>query len=81
MTDNNASPTTTTTSSTSSSTSQPSGRPRARVLLVGSGRMGQLRAKAIYANPRLELCGIVDANVDAAAKLGEMYRVSSAHHG
>lgn len=38
--------------------------------------MGQLRVRAIYANPRLELCGIVDANVDAAAKLGEMYRVS-----
>ena len=68
-----------------SSSSRPIGRPdwntsnnshRACVLLVGSGRMGQIRAKAIYANPRFELCGIVDSNVDAAAKLGEMYHVS-----
>ena len=68
-----------------SNSSRPPGRPdwntsnnshRACVLLVGSGRMGQIRAKAIYANPRFELCGIVDSNVDAAAKLGEMYHVS-----
>ena len=48
---------------------------QARVLLVGSGRMGHIRAKAIYSNPRFEFCGIVDANVDEAAKLGEIYRV------
>ena len=48
----------------------------ARVLLIGSGRMGHIRASAIYGNPRYEFCGIVDTNVDgAAAKLGELYRV------
>lgn len=48
---------------------------QARVLLVGSGRMGHIRASAIYGNPRYEFCGIVDTNVDGAAKLGELYRV------
>mmetsp|Transcript_44165 Transcript_44165/g.79234 ORF Transcript_44165/g.79234 Transcript_44165/m.79234 type:complete len:97 (-) Transcript_44165:1206-1496(-) len=48
---------------------------QARVLLVGSGRMGHIRAKAIYSNPRFEFCGIVDSNVEEAAKLGEIYRV------
>ncbi|KAL9183277.1 hypothetical protein ACHAXT_005064 [Thalassiosira profunda] len=46
----------------------------ARVLLVGSGRMGHIRANAIYGNPRLELSGIVDSNVEEAAKLGEYYQ-------
>ena len=50
---------------------------RARVILIGSGRMGQIRAKAVYSNPRFELIGIVDSNVDAAMKLAEMYRVST----
>ena len=48
----------------------------ARVILVGSGRMGHIRANAIYGNPRLELGGIVDSNVEEAAKLGEYYQVS-----
>ncbi len=81
--DNNASTTTTTTAGdsggscgSSSQIKRPYSR-RARVLLVGSGRMGQIRAKAIYSNPRFELIGIVDSNVDAAMKLAEMYRVSS----
>ena len=37
--------------------------------------MGHIRAKAIYSNPRFEFCGIVDSNVEEAAKLGEIYRV------
>ena len=48
---------------------------RARVLLVGSGRMGHIRANAIYSNPRFEFCGIVDANVNEAEKLGAVYQV------
>ncbi|KAL7540831.1 hypothetical protein ACHAXR_010987 [Thalassiosira sp. AJA248-18] len=47
---------------------------QARVLLVGSGRMGHIRAQAMYSNPRFELCGIVDSNAEEAAKLGEIYR-------
>jgi len=47
---------------------------RARVLLVGSGRMGHIRAKALYSNPRFEFCGIVDSNVKAAGTLSEIYR-------
>eukprot|EP00584_Thalassiosira_punctigera_P027589 CAMPEP_0172580250 /NCGR_PEP_ID=MMETSP1067-20121228/139662_1 /TAXON_ID=265564 ORGANISM="Thalassiosira punctigera, Strain Tpunct2005C2" /NCGR_SAMPLE_ID=MMETSP1067 /ASSEMBLY_ACC=CAM_ASM_000444 /LENGTH=365 /DNA_ID=CAMNT_0013372987 /DNA_START=195 /DNA_END=1292 /DNA_ORIENTATION=+ len=47
---------------------------QARVLLVGSGRMGHIRAKAIYSNPRFEFCGVVDSNVEEAAKLGGIYR-------
>ena len=48
---------------------------QARVLLIGSGRMGHIRASTLYANPRFEFCGIIDTNVDDAAKLGELYRV------
>lgn len=48
---------------------------RARVLLVGSGRMGHIRAKALYSNPRFEFCGIVDSNVKAAGTLSEIYLV------
>ena len=49
---------------------------QARVLLVGSGRMGNIRAKALYSSPKFDFCGVVDSNVDEAAKLGDMYRVS-----
>ena len=34
---------------------------RAQVLLVGAGRMGQIRAKILHSNPRVDLCGIVDS--------------------
>lgn len=50
---------------------------QARVLLVGSGRMGHIRAKAIFSNPRFEFDGIVDENVDGAKRLADVYRVSS----
>lgn len=49
---------------------------QARVLLVGSGRMGNIRAKALYSSPKYDFVGVVDSNVDEAAKLGGMYRVS-----
>jgi hypothetical protein len=79
MTDNNATTTIATGNSNNNASSSSPYRRRARVLLVGSGRMGQIRAKAVYANPRFELIGVVDSNVDAAEKLAEMYHVSS--HG
>jgi len=54
-------------------------RRRARVVLVGAGRMGRIRARAVYSNPRLELAGIVDNNLDGrpARDLGGTYRVSA----
>lgn len=50
---------------------------RARVLIVGSGRMGQLRASILYANPRFELCGIVDKNEESAKYLASSYLTRS----
>ena len=47
---------------------------RARILLVGSGRMGQIRASAINSNPRMELMGVVDPA--GAVKIVDTYRVS-----
>ena len=47
---------------------------QARLLMVGSGRMGHIRAKALYGNPRIELCGIVDINIEQAKELSELYR-------
>lgn len=48
---------------------------RARVILVGNGRMGQIRAGLLYANPKFELSGIVDTNMEAASVLAETYAV------
>ena len=53
---------------------------QARVLLVGSGRMGNIRAKALYSSPKYDFAGVVDSNVDEAAKLGNVYRVSFRYH-
>jgi myo-inositol 2-dehydrogenase/D-chiro-inositol 1-dehydrogenase len=47
---------------------------QARVLLVGSGRMGNIRARALYGNPRIQLCGIVDTNIEQTKTLSELYR-------
>ena len=43
---------------------------------MGSGRMGQIRAQILYANPRFELCGVVDVNLAGAEKLAKQYSVS-----
>lgn len=37
--------------------------------------MGQIRAGLLRANPRFELCGIVDNNFQAACKLAAIHRV------
>jgi len=50
---------------------------RARVALIGSGRMGQIRASLMYSNPRFDLCCIVDKNLDSAKTLAEKYRAKS----
>lgn len=46
---------------------------RARVLLVGSGRMGQIRARLLHCHPRVDLCGIVDSDLPGAQRLAALY--------
>jgi predicted homoserine dehydrogenase-like protein len=48
----------------------------ARVVVVGSGRMGHIRSSLVRANPRFELVGIVDTAMEGAERLAETYRVS-----
>jgi hypothetical protein len=48
---------------------------RARVVVVGSGRMGSIRASMLYANPRFDLAGIVDLNWNGAKALADTYQV------
>ncbi len=48
---------------------------RARVIVVGSGRMGQIRTQLIQANPKFQLVGIVDSDLSAAQALAKMYHV------
>jgi predicted dehydrogenase len=50
---------------------------RAKIALVGTGRMGAIRAKLMYGNPRIDLCGIIDLNTTSAQKLANTYDVSS----
>jgi len=49
---------------------------RARIVLVGTGRMGAIRGKILYGNPRVEFCGVVDVNEEAAGKLANTFNVS-----
>lgn len=46
---------------------------RARVVLVGSGRMGQIRGSLMYANPKFEMIGVCDVNAVGAQTLAEKY--------
>mmetsp|Transcript_104 Transcript_104/g.91 ORF Transcript_104/g.91 Transcript_104/m.91 type:complete len:185 (+) Transcript_104:44-598(+) len=41
---------------------------KARVVVVGSGRMGEIRSKLIYANPKMELIGIVSSSSNSNLK-------------
>ena len=47
----------------------------ARVVLIGAGHMGKIRAKAINANERFVLCGVCDTDVDTAKALANRYKV------
>ncbi len=47
---------------------------QARILVIGSGRMGHIRAKDLYGNPRIQLCGIVDTNMKQGKTISELYR-------
>jgi len=50
---------------------------RARVIVVGCGRMGQIRASLIRSSPCFELAGIVDPNIEGAMNLAMKHGVSS----
>jgi len=46
-----------------------------RIILLGAGRMGSIRAKDINQNRNTTLVAIVDPIVDVAKKLAESYAV------
>jgi glutamyl-tRNA reductase len=48
---------------------------KARVVVVGSGRMGTIRAALVQSNPRYELAGIVDPVRDRAKSLADKHGV------
>lgn len=48
---------------------------KARVVVMGSGRMGKIRASLLRANPRFEVKGIVDTNYIGAQNLADKYGV------
>lgn len=50
---------------------------KAKVALIGTGRMGQIRASILHANPKFDLCGIVDVNVDFAQSLADQFGVKA----
>ena len=45
-------------------------------MLVGTGRMGDIRAKLMYGNPKIDFCGVVDLNTTVAEALAAKYSVS-----
>lgn len=46
---------------------------RARVVLVGTGRMGQIRSSLMYANPKFDMIGVCDINAIGAQTLANQY--------
>ena len=53
---------------------------KARLLLVGTGTMGKIRAKVMAMNPRIELCGIIDSvDYQGAQRLASMYSTKAFH--
>ena len=46
-----------------------------KLLIVGTGRMGQIRMRASRIIPNLQLCGIVDENIENAKKFGDQYEI------
>lgn len=46
---------------------------QARVAVVGSGRMGEIRSKILYANPRIEFVGVVDSHLEGAKSLAQTF--------
>eukprot|EP00536_Pseudo-nitzschia_multiseries_P009810 jgi/Psemu1/288691/fgenesh1_pg.285_\ len=51
---------------------------KCRVIVCGvGGRMGAIRTELVYANPRFELCGVIDTNREAAETVAENYSTQS----
>eukprot|EP00977_Amphora_coffeiformis_P014560 scaffold4097_cov166-Amphora_coffeaeformis.AAC.17 len=50
--------------------------PKARVLVLGIGRMGQIRCSLLRGNPRFDVRGVVDTNLTTARTLADKYGVS-----
>ena len=50
---------------------------RANVLLIGSGRMGRIRASLLNANPKFNVLGVVDVDSKAASEIAEKYGFGS----
>mmetsp|Transcript_21222 Transcript_21222/g.42361 ORF Transcript_21222/g.42361 Transcript_21222/m.42361 type:complete len:336 (-) Transcript_21222:45-1052(-) len=50
-----------------------------RIALMGSGRMGTIRASHIYSNPRALLTGILDTDESAAKALAEVFSAPSSN--
>lgn len=48
-------------------------RKQTRVVLIGAGRMGQLRAPILYAHPRVSLTHVLDPFESAGRKLSNRY--------
>jgi len=46
---------------------------RARIVLVGTGRMGAIRAKILYGNPKIDFLGVCDINLASAKQLADIY--------
>ena len=51
-----------------------------KLLVIGSGRMGQIRMRASRIIPNLQLCGIVDENIKNAQKYGDQYGIPVAQN-
>jgi FlaA1/EpsC-like NDP-sugar epimerase len=49
---------------------------RARIALIGTGRMGDIRAKLMYSNPSVDFVSVVDMNEKKASALADKYSVS-----
>lgn len=62
-------------SSTSSNRRRNFASTKTRVLVVGSGRMGTIRAALVQSNPRYDLAGIVDPVWDRAKSLADKHGV------
>lgn len=46
---------------------------KARVILVGSGRMGQIRGSLLNSSPKFDMVGICDVNVSGAQSMADKY--------
>lgn len=42
--------------------------------------MGTIRTDLVYANPRFELCGVCDMNLQAAEQVADIYSVRYRSH-